>query len=52
VQTYGHLNCGFTTPQIRTLIERSGLRLAFCAETSIERRTPNFKILTFLAEKP
>ena len=52
VQAYGHLNCGFTTPQIRTLIERSGLRLAFCAETSIERRTPNFKILTFLAEKP
>ena len=52
VQAYGHLNCGFTTPQIRTLIGRSGLRLAFCAETSIERRTPNFKILTFLAEKP
>jgi len=52
VQAYGHLNCGFSTTQIRTLIEQSGLRPVFCAETSIERRTPNFKILTFLAEKP
>jgi len=50
VETFGHLNCGFSISQLSALIEQSGMRLVYCEQTSIERRTPNFKILTFLAE--
>jgi ArsR family transcriptional regulator len=52
VRAYGHLNNGFTTAQLESLIVDSGLHPVYCEETSIERRTPNFKILTFLAENP
>jgi len=51
VQTYGHLNCGFTPEQIERWIRQAGMQPRFCAVTSIERRTPHFEILTFLAEK-
>ncbi len=52
VQAYGHVNDGFSTARIEALVQDAGLRLRYCEETSIERRTPNFKIITFLAEHP
>jgi len=50
VRAYGHLNNGFQTSEIEGMINQTGLKPRYCEETSIERRTPNFKILTFLAE--
>ncbi len=52
VQAYGHVNAGFTPKQIARLCSEVGLELAFCDITSIERKTPNFKIITFVANKP
>ena len=51
VEAYGHVNTGFSTRQIETFAQTAGLSLRFCEVTSVERRTPNFKILTFLADK-
>lgn len=52
VRDYGHANSGFTPQQLEKLIAGAGLDVAFCEITSIERKTPNFKIITFLAHKP
>jgi len=51
VRAYGHVNAGFTPRQIAGLCARAGLEVRFCDITSIERKTPNFKILTFVATK-
>ncbi len=51
VKTFGHANNGFTPRQLAGLIEKAGLKAAFCDVTSVERKTPNFEIITFLAEK-
>lgn len=52
VRAYGHLNSGFKPGQLKALFSAAGLHCAFCEITSIERRTPHFKIITLLAEKP
>lgn len=51
VKTFGHANNGFTPKQLSGLIEKAGLRASFCDVTSVERKTPHFEIITFLAEK-
>lgn len=52
VEAYGHVNSGFGARQISQWCEDAGLDVQFCDITSIERRAPHFKILTFLARKP
>ncbi len=49
VKAYGHVNNGFTTSQLKKLAADAGLKVSFCKNTSIERKTPNFKIITLLA---
>jgi ArsR family transcriptional regulator len=51
VRAYGHVNSGFRPEQLRTFAVQAGLRVRFCDITSIERRSPHFKIITLLAEK-
>lgn len=51
VKTFGHANDGFTPKQLSGLIEKAGLQASFCDVTSVERKTPHFEIITFLAEK-
>lgn len=52
VRAYGHLNTGFRPAQLQKLFSQAGLDPRFCEISSIERRTPHFKIITLLAEKP
>jgi DNA-binding transcriptional ArsR family regulator len=52
VKAYGHLNNGFSVQALKQLCEGSGLQVDFCNVTSIERKTPNFKIITLLAQSP
>jgi len=52
VKTYGHANSGFTTRQLSGYCRDAGLEVRFCDVTSIERKTPNFHIITLLARKP
>lgn len=51
VKAFGHANNGFTPRQLAGLIEKAGLRPGFCDVTSVERKTPHFEIITFLAER-
>ncbi len=51
VRAYGHSNNGFTPRQLEGLCSKAGLSPVFCDVTSIERKTPNFKIISLLAQK-
>ncbi|TVS11290.1 MAG: methyltransferase domain-containing protein [Wenzhouxiangella sp.] len=51
VRAYGHVNNGFRPRQLERLFTEGGLQTRFCAVTSIERRSPHFKIITLLADK-
>ncbi len=52
VRTFGHANDGFSPRQLSKLLETAGLEATFCDVSSVERKTPHFEIITFLAEKP
>ncbi len=51
VAAYNHLNLGFTEPQLRTLCTHAGLQALNIQLSVIEKRTPNFEVLTLIAEK-
>ncbi|MDZ7789462.1 MAG: metalloregulator ArsR/SmtB family transcription factor [Xanthomonadales bacterium] len=51
VKTFGHANSGFAPKRLESKLKKAGLRTEFCDVTSVERKTPNFEIITFLAEK-
>ncbi len=50
VQAYGHVNNGFTPQQLKKMVGAADLNISFCENTSIERKTPNFRIITLLAQ--
>jgi ArsR family transcriptional regulator len=52
VSAYNHLNLGFTAPQLRTFCTRVGLEPLSIQISAIEKRTPNFEVLTLIARKP
>ncbi len=52
VKQYDHLNLGFTVTQLRKLCRGAGLDPISIQVSAIEKRTPNFKILTLIADKP
>ncbi|MGB0514179.1 MAG: class I SAM-dependent methyltransferase, partial [Wenzhouxiangellaceae bacterium] len=51
VEAYGHLNNGFSTEALSRLFAQAGLSVTFCDTTSVEKKPPNFEIITLLAEK-
>ena len=52
VSAYNHLNLGFTEAQLRRFCTRAGLEALSLQMSAIEKRTPNFEILTLMAGKP
>jgi len=52
VEPYNHLNLGFTTQQLEKLSRQSGLQVQSCTVSAIEKRTPNFSVLSLSARKP
>ena len=52
VEPYNHLNLGFTTQQLEKLSLQSGLEVQSCTVSAIEKRTPNFSVLSLSARKP
>jgi ArsR family transcriptional regulator len=52
VEAYGHVNNGFTARGLTELFEATGLDVDFCEVTSIEKKAPNFEIITLLATQP
>ena len=52
VEPYNHVNLGFTTQQLEKLSQRAGLKVQTCTVSAIEKRTPNFSVLSLSATKP
>lgn len=52
VRAFGHINNGFTPSVLERITAKTGLDVEFCGITSIERKQPNFKVITLLARKP
>lgn len=49
VQAYGHANNGFEAGQLSDMFASAGLRVDYCEITSVEKKSPNFEIITLLA---
>jgi ArsR family transcriptional regulator len=51
VEAFGHINSGFAPSDLEQMTAETGLKVDFCGITSIERKKPNFKVITLLARK-
>jgi ArsR family transcriptional regulator len=52
VAPFNHVNLGFTPKQLEKHCLKAGLEPACSQVTAVEKRAPNFAILTLLAKKP
>ena len=52
VTAYNHLNLGFTEAQLRRFCTNAGLEPQNIQISAVEKRTPNFEVLTLVAGKP
>jgi DNA-binding transcriptional ArsR family regulator len=52
VLAYNHLNLGFTESQLQKFCKRAGLEPQDIRISAVEKRTPNFEVLTLIAGKP
>jgi ArsR family transcriptional regulator len=52
VAAYNHLNLGFTEKQLQQFCTRAGLEPQNIKVSAVEKRTPNFEVLTLVACKP
>jgi len=51
VEPYNHLNLGFTAEQLKNHCSRAGLSVRACTVSAVEKRAPNFSVLTLSAAK-
>jgi 2-polyprenyl-3-methyl-5-hydroxy-6-metoxy-1,4-benzoquinol methylase len=51
VAPFNHVNLGFTPKSLEKLCRDAGLEPDHCQVTAVEKRTPNFSIITLLASK-
>lgn len=51
VEPYNHLNLGFSTRQLEKLSHGAGLTVQTCAVSAVEKRAPNFSVLSLSASK-
>ncbi len=51
VTPYGHRNLGFKEQELRGLCEAAGLEVLHCAIDTVEKRPPNFAVITLLAQR-
>jgi ubiquinone/menaquinone biosynthesis C-methylase UbiE len=52
VVAYNHINLGFKESQLRLLCTRAGLEPQSIQVSAVEKRAPNFEVLTLMAGKP
>lgn len=52
VMAYNHLNLGFTHSQLQKFCTNAGLEPQNIQLSAVEKRTPNFEVLTLMAGKP
>ena len=52
VEPYNHVNLGFSTGQLKKFCSDADLRVQSCTVSAIEKRAPNFSVLSLSAKKP
>ena len=52
VEPYNHANLGFTPEHLAQMVEKAGLQVKSCGVSAVERRTPNFTVLSISAQRP
>ena len=52
VEAYNHINLGFTGSALETFCNQAGLEPQNIRVSAVEKRTPNFEVLTLMAGKP
>jgi len=52
VESYGHVNLGFTEKELQKFVSKAGLELTSCETVTRERRPPHFEVITLMAHKP
>jgi ArsR family transcriptional regulator len=52
VTAYNHLNLGFSESQLKKYCTNAGLKPHNIQVSAVEKRTPNFEVLTLIAGKP
>ncbi|MDX1496791.1 MAG: metalloregulator ArsR/SmtB family transcription factor [Salinisphaeraceae bacterium] len=52
VAEYDHVNLGYTVPQLKKLLNKSGMEVAECNRSLREPRAPYFEVITARARKP
>ena len=52
VAPYNHVNLGFSGKQLEQFSRRAGLEVRTCAVSAVEKRVPNFSVLSLFATKP
>jgi ArsR family transcriptional regulator len=52
VEPFNHVNLGFTPKKLAQLCDSAGLETVHCKVTAVEKRIPNYSIITLLAHKP
>ncbi len=52
VMAYNHLNLGFTELQLQKFCIKAGLQPQSIKISAVEKRTPNYEVLTLIAGKP
>lgn len=51
VESYGHVNLGFTEKELRKFAEKAGLEIANAETVTRERRPPHFEVISLLGIK-
>jgi len=52
VEPYNHVNLGFSTGQLKKYCSDADLKVQSCTVSAIEKRAPNFSVLSLSAKKP
>lgn len=52
VESYGHVNLGFSEKELRKFAEKAGLEVANAETVTRERRPPHFEVISLLGVKP
>ena len=51
VEPFDHVNLGFTGKNLERMCSKVGLKVSQCSVSAVEKRAPNFSVLTLLADK-
>lgn len=52
VESFGHVNLGFSEKDLRRFVVKAGLEILSCGTVTRERRPPHFEVIALIGRKP